>query len=139
MDLVSAPDATSLDVDRLKERWTVYLRREHLKTTQQRELIVDRFLQSSGHISIEELLATVREQAPGVGYATVYRTLKLLAESGLAAPRRFQDGQTRYELADDHHHDHLICDRCGLILEFENPQIEKLQEEVAETQLPSEL
>ncbi len=121
------------DIDRLKGRWTEYLRRHSLKTTQQREVIVDQFLRQTGHISIEDLLARVRKRSAKVGYATVYRTLKLLTECGLAAPRQFGDGQTRYEVADDvqHHHDHLICVQCGLILEFENQEIEKLQDEMA--------
>lgn len=121
------------DVAHLKVRWTDFLRRNSLKTTQQRELIVDQFFRLSGHVSIEDLLAKVRKRSAKVGYATVYRTLKLLAESGLAATRQFGDGQTRYEVADDasHHHDHLICVQCNLILEFENDEIEKLQEEMA--------
>jgi len=122
------------DIDRLKSRWAEHLRRHSLKTTQQRELIVDQFLRASGHISIEELLAQVRTRNEKVGYATVYRTLKLLTECGLAAPRQFGDGQTRFEVADDvtHHHDHLICVKCGVILEFENAQIERLQDQIAE-------
>jgi Fur family ferric uptake transcriptional regulator len=118
---------------RLKGRWQDYLRRHKLKTTQQRELIVDQFLRQAGHISIEDLLARVRKRSSKVGYATVYRTLKLLTECGLAAPRQFGDGQTRFEVSDDiaHHHDHLICLQCGLILEFENDEIEKLQDEMA--------
>jgi Fur family ferric uptake transcriptional regulator len=121
------------DVDRLKDRWSEYLRRHQLKTTQQRELIVDSFLHLEGHVSIEDLLTRVRKRSARVGYATVYRTLKLLTECGLAAPRQFGDGQTRYEVADDiaHHHDHLICLQCGLILEFENDEIERLQDEMA--------
>lgn len=127
------PHADSQLVDRLKARWAKYLRRNQLKTTQQRELIVDEFLRSQGHISVEELLARVRRLSGHIGYATVYRTLKLLGESGLAAERHFGDGQTRYEVADgEGHHDHLICAQCGLILEFENDEIEKLQEQMAE-------
>jgi Fur family ferric uptake transcriptional regulator len=119
------------DLERLKGRWSKYLRRQRLKTTQQRELIVDEFFRSSGHISVEDLLARVRKQQAHVGYATVYRTLKLLTDCGLAATRHFDDGQTRYEVADETHHDHLICLQCGLILEFENDEIEKLQDEMA--------
>jgi Fur family ferric uptake transcriptional regulator len=117
----------------LKARWAKYLSRQRLKTTQQRELIVDLFLRTRGHVSIDDLLARVREQSSHIGYATVYRTLKLLTDCGLAAPRQFGDGQTRYEVADEnaHHHDHLICVQCGLILEFENEEIEKLQDEMA--------
>ena len=79
-----------------------------------------------------ELLAKVRASDPRVGYATVYRTLKLLTECGVANERRFGDGLTRYELADETtHHDHLICTGCEKIVEFENEEIERLQEEVA--------
>ena len=121
------------DLARLKHRWAEYLRHEGLKTTQQRETIVDQFLQLDGHASIDELLALVRKRNSKVGYATVYRTLKLLTVCGLATPRQFGEGHTRYEVADDtaHHHDHLICLQCGLILEFENREIEKLQDQVA--------
>jgi Fur family ferric uptake transcriptional regulator len=117
----------------LKRRWADYLRRSNLKTTQQRELIVETFLRTQGHISIDELLARVRRRNPRVGYATVYRTLKLLSEGGLAQPRQFGDQQTRFEVADEaaHHHDHLICAQCQHILEFENDEIERLQAEIA--------
>jgi Fur family ferric uptake transcriptional regulator len=114
----------------LKERWAEFLKLQGLNTTQQRELIVDMFLRSHEHVSIDELLARVRKKNPKVGYATVYRTLKLLLDSGLASSRQFDDGQTRYEVAGAHH-DHLICVKCGLILEFENDEIERLQEETA--------
>ena len=103
-----------------------------LRSTDQRRLIVETFFQAPNHISIEELLSQVRAQDPKVGYATVYRTLKLLTECGVAFERKFGDGLTRYELADDaSHHDHLICVDCGKIIEFEEPQIEELQERIA--------
>lgn len=118
----------------LKERWGDYQRRNGLKTTSQRELIVDTFLHSSEHVSIDDLLVLVRAHNERVGYATVYRTIKLLAAAGLAASRQFGDGQTRYEVAgpETPHHDHLICLQCGLILEFENREIERLQDKVAD-------
>lgn len=114
----------------LKERWAAFLSERGLNTTQQRELIVETFLRSHEHVSIDELLARVRKRNPRVGYATVYRTLKLLLDSGVASARQFEDGQTRYEVAGAHH-DHLICVKCGLILEFENDEIERLQEAMA--------
>jgi len=121
------------DVASLRERFEDYVRRHGLKSTQQRDVIVDLFLRSSGHMSIEDLLGKVRKRSPKVGYATVYRTLKLLTECGIAAARQFGDGQTRYEVMGDQHghHDHLICTQCGLILEFENDTIEQLQDDVA--------
>src|SRR5207237_2427041 len=119
------------DAKSLKERWRSYLSDKRLNTTQQREAIVDQFLRASDHISIEELLARVRKRHHKVGYATVYRTLKLLVDSGLAIERQFGDGQSRYEVVGEHH-DHLICASCGLILEFEDDQIEAAQEKVAQ-------
>lgn len=121
------------DITRLKHQWADYQRQHALKTTSQRELIVDVFLQCKEHVSIEELLLRVRQRSAKIGYATVYRTMKLLGAAGLAASRQFGDGQTRYEVAgpDSRHHDHLICLRCGLILEFENDEIEALQDKVA--------
>jgi Fur family transcriptional regulator, ferric uptake regulator len=103
-----------------------------LKSTRQREIILDCFLSSDRHVSIEELYLNLRAKHPGIGYATVYRTLKLFAESGIAREMQFGDGQTRYEhLLTGEHHDHLVCTRCGAIVEFENETIEKLQAEVA--------
>jgi Fur family ferric uptake transcriptional regulator len=102
-----------------------------LRNTRQREVLTEIFFGSTGHLSLDELLALARERDEGIGYATVYRTLKLLTDLGLAHERQFSDGHTRYEPADDEHHDHLICTRCGAIVEFEEPAIEALQEAVA--------
>ena len=109
------------------------MEKKGLRSTDQRRLIVDTFFHARNHVSIEELLAQVRTKDRRVGYATVYRTLKLLTECGVAYERRFGDGLTRYELADEStHHDHLICIECGDITEFEEPRIEALQDEIAE-------
>ena len=118
------------DTDELKDRWRSYITDHRLNTTAQREAIVEQFLRTRDHVSIDELLTKVRKRHPKVGYATVYRTLKLLVDSGLAVERQFGDGQARYEVVGDHH-DHLICIRCGLILEFEDDEIERLQERIA--------
>ena len=106
---------------------------EHgLKTTRQRSLIVETFFGSEGHLSVEELWSKVRGADARVSVATVYRTMKLLSDSGLAHARNFGDGQTRYEAAvGRHHHDHLICTKCGTIVEFENDRIEAMQDAVA--------
>lgn len=118
----------------VKESFRVYLGKHGLKSTRQREVILDEFLAAGSHLSTEELYRAIREKHPGIGYATVHRTLKLLAECGLAAQRHFGDGQTRYEQnSDEQHHDHLICTGCGAIVEFENPVIERLQEQIART------
>jgi Fur family ferric uptake transcriptional regulator len=118
------------DTGELRERWRAYIQDRRLNTTSQREAIVEMFLLTRDHVSIDELLGKVRKRQPKVGYATVYRTLKLLVDSGLAVERQFGDGQARYEVVGDHH-DHLICVKCGLILEFEDSDIERLQEKIA--------
>jgi Fur family transcriptional regulator, ferric uptake regulator len=90
------------------------------------------FVDAGQHLSAEELYVRVKKNHPGIGYATVYRTLKLLADAGLADERRFEDGFTRYEYkSPNSHHDHLICTKCGAIIEFENERIEELQQDVA--------
>ena len=120
------------DLERFRALLSTHMAKKGLRSTDQRRLIVETFFKSPNHVSIEELLAQVRASDPKVGYATVYRTLKLLTECGVAFERRFGDGLARYELADDEaHHDHLICVECGAIVEFEEPRIETIQESVA--------
>jgi Fur family ferric uptake transcriptional regulator len=115
-----------------REILNAFMAKKGLRSTKQREQIVEVFFSQPDHVSIEELLSRVRERDPAIGYATVYRTLKLLTECGVAHERKFGDGLTRYELADDEaHHDHLICVECQRIVEFEEPRVETLQEEIA--------
>jgi Fur family ferric uptake transcriptional regulator len=119
-------------LSQLKAPWFAYLRRKGLKTTHQREAIVDAFLRTSGHVALEDLLNDARKKHPTVGLATVYRTVKLMEEAGLAASRQFGSGHTLYELAGERaHHDHLICEKCGFIQEFESDEIEELQSATA--------
>lgn len=123
---------TMPDLARFRALLSTHMAKKGLRSTDQRRLIIETFFKAPNHVSIEELLAQVRTQDPKVGYATVYRTLKLLTECGVALERRFGDGVARYELADDaSHHDHLICIDCGSIVEFEEPRIEALQDSVA--------
>lgn len=107
------------------------LRERGFKETAQRDDIAHVFFRRGGHLSVEELHLEVKRVNPRVGYATVYRTVRLLRDLGFAAERHFDDGQARYELVRDEHHDHLICERCGKIVEFQNERIESLQELVA--------
>lgn len=114
--------------------FTEYLARKNLKMTPQRRLIVDVFLNEEGHLASEDLYAKVKEQDKSIGQATVYRTLKLLSESGLAKEVHFGDGVTRYERKyGSEHHDHIICDRCGKTLEVVDQRIEQLQEALAKS------
>lgn len=104
-----------------------------MKSTKQREEILNIFLNSPGHKNLAQIYFRVAKVNPKIGYTTVYRTLKLLTHLGLAAQRKFADGETRYEpTSGGTHHDHLICQRCGKIIEFEDKAIETLQNGIAE-------
>src|SRR5438132_363840 len=101
-----------------RERLSQWIAEKGLKATRQRDVIVDTFFESTGHLSVDELLAEVMKRDPHIGAATVYRTMKILTDAGLASARHFDDGQTRYEPALDRaHHDHLICTTCHTIVE----------------------
>lgn len=103
-----------------------------LRSTRQRDVILDIFLSTHQHVSVEELYLKIKASNPGIGHATVYRTLKLFVEAGLAREILLHDGQTRYEhVMAGEHHDHLVCTGCNNIIEFENETIEKLQNEIA--------
>ncbi len=114
-----------------KEILSAYLRARGLKRSDQRDAVVDAFLRSNRHLSVDDLLHLVRRKHPAVGRTTVYRTLKLLTEAGLAQELDV-GGRAHFEREHNReHHDHFICRSCGEIIEFSNPEIERIQEEVA--------
>lgn len=113
-------------------KFKAYLAENGLKFTRQRRVIGEVFFESGDHLNLEDLLELAQEEQPSIGYATVYRTMKLLVESQLAVEHRFGQSQTRYEATwDGEHHDHLVCLSCGLIIEFEDELIEQRQQMVA--------
>lgn len=112
-----------------------FIKTQGLRQSSQRERVVDAFLSQKGHTSAEELLTQVRKIDKRVGLTTIYRTLKLLTQCGLAVERKFNRQVSTFEPARfGQHHDHLICLGCGRIMEFENKAIETLQEVVAREQ-----
>jgi Fur family ferric uptake transcriptional regulator len=113
-----------------REALTRYLEDHHLKHTKQREAILEAFLEATGHVTSEDLYQRIRGKHPNIGFTTVYRTMKLLCEAGLANERHFDGGVTRYEIQHEHH-DHLVCTKCGRIIEFECSMIESAQDEIA--------
>lgn len=121
-----------MDASRKTDILKSYLDAKGFKSTAQRDYIADVFFKTNTHISLDELLKKVKRKNTNIGYATVYRTMRLLTECGLAVARQFGDGQTRYEnLPEDGHHDHIICIKCSKIAEFQNQKIEQLQTEAA--------
>ena len=119
----------------MTEEQEVFLRhiqKQGLKRTAQRDLILDVFLQTEGHLSGDDLYRLVREKDHSVGQTTVYRTLRLLTDAGLAREVRFGDGRAHYEHNYKHqHHDHMICKECGKIIEFYSPELEAIQDAMA--------
>jgi len=108
-----------------------YLRSRGLKMTQARETVLTAFLGLESHVSADAVYEAARRLDPGIGQATVFRTMKLLADAGLAREACRDDGARRYEHAYNHaHHDHLTCVECGAIVEFVDADIERAQEAV---------
>ena len=108
-----------------------FLRDKNLKLTWQRMEILDTFLKTSRHLSVDELYTVVRKKSEKIGRATVFRTLKLLSESEIAREVDFGDKIARYEKNYGiDHHDHLICVKCSKYIEAMNPEIERLQDKL---------
>ena len=105
-----------------------FLEKKDLKLTSQRKTILRQAFEAKGHFSAEDLLEYSKKQDSAISKATVYRTLALLKESKIVEEQDFGDGKKLYERSQGRkHHDHLVCVKCGKIIEFENEEIEKLQ------------
>jgi Fur family ferric uptake transcriptional regulator len=112
---------------------TAYLQEHGLKHSRQREVILEHFLDTSGHMTVDDLYRVIHRKHPGIGRTTIYRALKVFVDAQLASSIELKDGLTRFEHKYRHaHHDHMICTECGTILEFVSPEIERLQDEIAE-------
>ena len=108
-----------------------HIRRVGLKHTAQRDAILRAFLETRDHLSTDELFRLVRKKDERIGFTTVYRTLKLLADCGLASEVAFNDGIARYEHQynrRDHHH--MVCTECGSSVEFFSQDIERIEREI---------
>jgi Fur family ferric uptake transcriptional regulator len=115
-----------------REIFETFIRAKNLRHSDQRQQIMEVFLKTEKHLTAEELYGLVKKKNPSIGYATIYRTMKLLIEAGLCRELQVEDGITRYEHLYNHtHHDHLICTECGKFIEIEIPEIEELQENIA--------
>ena len=123
----------NLDYKDLLERFKTLLKSNNLKFTSQREAILRTLYDNPDHFTPENLYLLVKEKYPNanVGITTVYRTLNLLEENHIATSISFGSQGKKFELRNKPHHDHLICEKCGNIIEFENDEIEQLQEEIA--------
>ncbi|WP_053957748.1 Fur family transcriptional regulator [Inediibacterium massiliense] len=117
-------------MEKLKDR----LKEKGYKLTPQRRATLDTIINNQGkHLSTEEIYDMVKTECPEIGLATVYRTLQLLDELDIITKINFDDGCSRYELnnhEDNHQHHHLICVKCGEVIEVEVDLLETLEEEI---------
>ncbi len=119
-------------MDNIEQIFGNFLREKGLRHTEQRDIILNAFLEAEGHLSAEDLYIIANGKSPGIGYATVYRTLKLLCKVGIAREVYFDNGKVRYEHKYKHrHHDHLVCIRCGKVIEIFDSKIEEAQDRLA--------
>jgi len=122
-----------LTYEELLEQFKLLLKENSLKYTKQREAILKTLYDHPDHFTPENLYMLVKENYPDLntGITTVYRTLNLLEENDIATSISFGSAGKKFELGNKPHHDHLICEKCGKIVEFEDERIEKLQENIA--------
>jgi Fur family transcriptional regulator, ferric uptake regulator len=108
-----------------------HLKRVGLKHTEQRDTILQTFLETREHLSVNELHRLVQKKDARIGFTTVYRTLKLLAECGLASEVAFHDGIARYEHQYNRRgHHHMVCTSCGSSVEFFSKEVDRLEHEI---------
>jgi len=109
-----------------KDRFEKFVREHKGRLTPQRRFIVQEFLSLNGHYGIEELHEHLRRKGRIINPSTIYRTLKLLVQAGIAVERQFANGNTKYDV-NVAHHDHVICLSCNKIVEFDSPKLEGIQ------------
>lgn len=127
-------DLSSISREMVREAEEIFhshLKRVGLKHTEQRDTILRTFLETRDHLSTDELHRLVKKKDAKIGFTTVYRTLKLFTECGLASEVAFHDGVARYEHQyNRRNHHHMVCTDCGSSVEFFSPEIEKIEQEI---------
>jgi len=127
-------DHPAISHEHIREAQSIFydhLKRVGLKQTEQRDTILRAFLDTREHLSTDELYRIVKKRDETIGFTTVYRTLKLLAECGLASEVAFHDGVARYEAVyNRRNHHHMVCTECGSSVEFFSPEIERIEREI---------
>ena len=126
---MAQPDRTTT-----KEKFLAFLEQKNLRITSQRRTIVDIVFGTDKHFNAEQLLEWAREIDESVSRATVYRTLPLLTESGLVHEMDFGKDYKIYDpnYADHPNHNHIICDDCDKVVEFESDQLDTLENEISQ-------
>lgn len=124
----------TIEYEQLLNDFKSLLKKNSLKFTIQREVILETLYNSDEHLTPESLHHLIQEKFPDLktGIATVYRTLSLLEDSNMVTSLSFGAQGKKYELGAKNHHDHLICTECGTITEFVDEQIEARQHHIAD-------
>ncbi|RUM62427.1 MAG: transcriptional repressor [Persephonella sp.] len=114
----------------VKNKFKEYLKEKGLRYTRQREDVLRKILETKGHFEIEDIVLDFKKQSLDVSRSTVYRTLNILKELGIVNEVIKYKNKTLYEVALKEHHDHLVCEKCGRIIEFHSEEIEELQNKI---------
>ena len=124
-----------MDISSAKQTLSSFLKERNLRPTKERFLLLEEIMRSDGHFDADQLFASLNSRGLKASRATVYNTLDLLVECGIISRYRFGENHSRYEKALGRpRHDHLICLKCGDIIEFVNKKLDKIQGEVCEEQ-----
>lgn len=117
---------------KINESFLDFMADRNLRKTVQRDEILTEVLNYKGHITAEDLYLRLKAKNSRIGFATVCRNLRLLSEAGILGEIKVGLDKTRYEIKlTKGHHDHLICIRCGELIEVFSREIERLQNDLA--------
>ncbi len=131
MDQGIEPEIREVDIDELEKRFKEFLYAQKGKVTAERLALLRVLYEHDGHFSVDDILGLLKERGLSVSRATVYRTLDLLDQSGLVRKLALEGQEARYESALNlGHHDHIVCMDCHKIIEFFNPELERIQDEI---------
>lgn len=131
LNQANKPEPREVDLDELEERFKAFVYAHNGKVTNERLALLRTMYEHDGHFNVDEILELMKHQGMSVSRATVYRTLDLLVQSGLVRKLALEGQDTRYESSlNTGHHDHIICVDCHKIIEFYNPELEKMQDDI---------
>lgn len=123
-----AHPATEDQIAEVKEVFTTYLKEHGHRLTPERFMVLEEIYRSDGHVDADDMYLNMKNTGSRVSRATVYNTLEILVDSGLVQKQQFGNNQSYYERAYSYHqHDHIICEKCGEVMEFCDPRIFEIQ------------
>ncbi len=118
-----------------KDAFREFLESRALRLTREREAVVDKVMSTRGHFDPEELHYALKDKGAKVSRASIYRTIPLLVDAGIIGKVENTDKHAHYELIlGREHHDHMLCTRCGKVIEFYSRELERLQDRLCQTE-----